>query len=137
MTKEELNCVRELKKKICGFEKNLRALRVASTHLVPILDGLPHSKFARSSVETIALKITENESAIGELCGVLPTLKAELADKIVREVNDPFEQTFLVLRYVECCPFREIAHRMKYSMRALFKIHERILKSCTSGHIDA
>lgn len=137
MSHEELKRVHELKKKICGLEKTLHDLRVASENLVPILDGLPHSTLARSRVEAIALKIVERGREKDTLCALLPTVKAELADTIMREVSEPIVQTLLILRYVECCPFKDIARRMRYALRAVFKIHERALKECTTVHIDA
>ena len=128
MTREELNSVKDLKKKICGLEKDLRALRVAAENLVPILDGLPHSTLAQSRVEKIALKTVETEHEHERLCGLLPVVKAELADKIMRSGCGFSLQTLLILRYVECCSYKETAHRMKITLRHVFRLHEKFLK---------
>lgn len=137
MTEEELNRVRDIKRNICELEKHLRALRVAAENIVPILDGLPHSTLARSRVEKITLSIVENEQQLEKTLRVLVQAKSELADKIMGEIDKPELQTMLILRYVECCRFKDVAHRMHYSLRALFRIHERFIKEYIHGHLDA
>lgn len=129
MTKEELCSVRELQKKIRTHEQRLEALRMSAKNIVPILDGLPHATEAKSKVEKIALRIVEVERELEELRGQLVQSKSGLADKIMREVEAPEVQTLLILRYVDCCPYKEIARRMRYALRHVFKLHERFLKS--------
>ena len=137
MTWEELNGVRNLNQTVCGIEKRLRALRVAAENIVPILDGLPHAAIAHSQVEKIALKIVESERELEQNLRILTERKAELADKIMSEFAQSETQTLLTLRYVECCTFKEVAHRMQYALRHVFKLHEQILKEGICGHIDA
>ena len=45
MTEQELNSGHDLKKQIRDLEKHLQTLRLSAENLVPILDGLPHSKY--------------------------------------------------------------------------------------------
>ena len=134
MTEQELNAVRELNKKIRDVERHLQSLRIAAENLVPVLNGLPHSKGAKSRVEKIALDIVATERELVSLQEHLPLTKAELADKILHEVNAPDLQTLLVLRYVECLSFEKIARQMKSSLRHIYRLHGKIFKmslSCT------
>lgn len=97
-------------------------------NITPIIDGLPHSSGAKSSVEKTALKIVEHEREIEHLRGQLLKEKSRLADMIMTQVNDPTLQTLLILRYVACCSFKETARRMRYGIRYVFKLHENFLK---------
>lgn len=128
MTKDDLNQVRDLQKKIRESERRLQTLRISADNLVPILDGLPHSDFARSRVEKIALTIIESERELESLRLLFFKTKSELADKIMHEVDEPSLQTLLVLRYVECCTYKETAHRMKITLRHAFRLHEKIFQ---------
>ena len=137
MTEQELNSVRELKKRIRDLESHLQSLRTAAENLTPILDGLPHSTERKSRVEKIALMIVEDTRELESLRKELIPAKSKLADIILREVEDITVQTLLVLRYVECCPVKEVARRMQYSVRAVFKMHAHFLKEFIRGHTRA
>ena len=128
MTEKELNAVRELKKQIRDIERHLQALRLSAENLVPIPDGLPHSSEAKSRVEKIALMIVVDERELTSLNEEFLLAKAELLDKILRSVDEPSLQTLLVLRYVECLSFKEIARRMRFTLRHVFRLHEKIFK---------
>ena len=120
MTEQELNSVRDLKKRIRDLETRLQTLRLSAENLVPILDGLPHSTEAKSRVEKLALEIVEKESELTALREQIILDKSRLAD--------------LILRYIECLSFRETARRMKYGLRHIYKIHEKFLKNGTPWH---
>ena len=128
MTEKELNVVRELKKKIRDVERHLQALRLSVENLVPILDGLPHSSETKSRVEKFALMIVADEHELIALNEKILLAKSELLDKILREVDEPSLQTLLVLRYVECLSFKETARRMRFTLRHVFRLHEKIFK---------
>lgn len=134
MTEQELNGVRELRNKICVLERRLQELRTSAENLVPILDGLPHSSEAKSRVEKIALMIVEDERELTALNEAILLARSELADKILREVDEPTLQTLLVLRYVECLSFKETARRMKITLRHLYRLHEKFFKNVTPLH---
>lgn len=125
----ELNIVRELKKLLTKEEQRLDALRINAVNIVPILDGLPHAKTAQSRVEKNALKIIESEHEIEHLQTELIRAKTTTLDKIMSKVDEPNHQTLLVLRYVECLSFREIARRMHFVLRNIFNLHDAALKS--------
>lgn len=128
MTLEDLNSCRALQIQIGTVTNHLAGLRMSAANLVPILDGMPHSKEAKSRVERIALEIIEDECELTALQSEYELAKARLTDKILLEVSDPVIQTLLVLRYVECCSFRETARRINYSLRQVFRLHETFLK---------
>lgn len=133
MTKEELNRVRELQKKMRDCERRLQTLRISVDNLVPILDGLPHGTTARSRVEKIALLIVESEQELSELGKRVEQERSELVAQLVCEVDDLILLNLLALRYVKCCTFKEIARRMRITLRHVFRLHEKFLKC----HIDA
>lgn len=137
MTEQELFSVREMKSGIKALEKKLQTLRMSAGNLVPIIDGLPHATQAKSRVERISLMIVECERELDNLRDRLIKAKSDLADKIMCEVSEPVLQTLLVLRYVECLPFKDIAHRMVFGLRYIFKLHDKILKKGICGHIAA
>lgn len=128
MTEKELNSVRDLNRQIRRLEQHLQALRLSAENLVPILDGLPHSNEAKSRVEKIAFMIIESERALDSLRKELTLAKSELVDKILREVDAPALQTLLALRYVESLSFKETARRMRFTLRHVFRLHEKFLK---------
>lgn len=128
MTEKELNSVRELNKQIRRQEQHLQALRLSAENLVPILDGLPHSNEAKSRVEKIALMIIESERELENLRKEMTAAKSELVEKILRAVDEPAMQTLLALRYVECLSFKETARRLRFTLRHVFRLHEKFLK---------
>ena len=128
MTEKELNSVRELKKQIRILEQHLQALRLSAENLVPILDGLPHSSEAKSRVEKIALMIIEDERELETLRKQIISAKSELLDKILREIEEPTLQALTALRYVECLSYKEAARRMTFTLRHVFRLHEKFLK---------
>ena len=128
MTEKELNIVRELKKQIRDLERHLQALRLSAENLVPILDGLPHSNSAKSRVEKIALMIIESERELENLRAQLDRASEELPARIHDEVSDVQERTLLLLRYVACMRFRDIAFQLERSEARVFQIHHDVLK---------
>ena len=130
----ELNQVRELKKRIQAVERHLQALRMSAENLVPIIDGLPHAKEAKSRVEKIALMIVASEREIETFREEIIQTKSALADKILCEVEEPTLQVLLVLRYVECLSFKDVARRMKSSLRHVYRLHEKFFKHVTCLH---
>ncbi|MBR0289064.1 MAG: hypothetical protein IJQ82_08805 [Selenomonadaceae bacterium] len=134
MTKKELNSIREMNKKIRELERRLQELRISAENLVPIIDGLPHSSEAKSRVERIALMIVEHERDLEKFRDQIILAKSELVHTILREVDEPTLQALLMLRYVECLSFKETARRMKFTLRHLYRLHEKIFKNVTLLH---
>lgn len=137
MTEQELFVVCNLKREIKDLEKKLQTLKMSAGNLVPIIDGLPHATQAKSRVERITLMIVDAERELDSLRDRLVQAKTELADKIMCDFSEPPIQTLLILRYVECLPFKDIAPRMFYGLRYVFKLHDKIFKLGICGHIAA
>ena len=127
MTAKELNSVRELNKIIRDLERHLQILLISEQNLTPVINGLPHATELKSRVEKIALKIVDDERELASLREQLPQEQSRLADIITREVSAPSLQTLLILRYVACLPFKEIARRMNFTLRHVFRLHKKIL----------
>lgn len=51
-------------------------------------------------------------------------------DKLVWGMPEGRNRTVLALRYLECLPWHEIADRLHYAKRSLFRIHEDALEEC-------
>ena len=135
MTDQELNRVRDLRQRIRDLERHLQALRLSVENLVPVIDGLPHSHEVSRRVEKLAVKIVDAEQELDQLREEMLRAKSELVNIITGKVEDPTLQTLLILRYVSCCTFKETARRMRFTLRYIFKLHEKILKEFISVHI--
>lgn len=128
MTVQEINKARELCKRIRELERQIAALCLSRDNIVPVLDGMPHATEIKSKVEKLALRIVENQRVLDNLRVEFEAEKARLVSVIMTEFDDPTEQSLLLLRYVACLPFREIARRMQYGLRHVFKLHDRLVK---------
>ena len=128
MTAQEINKARELSKRIRELERQIAALCLSRDNIVPVLDGMPHASDLKSKVEKFALQIVENQRVLEDLRVELAQEKLRLVSVITAEFDDPTAQSLLLLRYVSCLSFREIARRMSYGLRHVFKLHDRLLK---------
>ena len=132
MTKAELHEVRELRKRIKETEQKIEIIRARQTNLVPLMDGMPRAKNARSKVEDLTVKVMELQSELEDLHEKYLDAQAALADKIMTDLDEPNLQTVLIFRYVECLTYREIARRMNFTVRHVFDIHSKFFRL----HID-
>lgn len=128
MAVQEINKARELSKRIRELERQIAALCLNRDNIVPVLDGMPHASEIKSKVEKLALRIVENQRVLDNLRVEFETEKARLVSAILSEFDDPTAQSLLLLRYVSCLSFREIARRMQYGLRHVFKLHDRLVK---------
>ena len=128
MAVAEINKARELSKRIRELERHIAALCLSRDNIVPVLDGMPHASDLKSKVEKLALQIVENQRVLDSLRVELRQEKNRLASAIMTEVDAPIAQSLLLMRYVSCLPFREIARRMSYGLRHVFKLHDKLLK---------
>lgn len=142
MTFEELNAVRNLKKR---YEIEVEKLKALKTCISPTtvkfsretnkngesytcLDVMPKSHTPTSPTENLVLRITDSEDRINALSAQLETEKIKLADKIQAEVTDENEQILLFYRYISCKPFKEIGKAMNVSESHVYFKHRKILK---------
>lgn len=128
MTVSEINKARELSKRIRELERQITALILSRDNIVPVLDGMPHATEVKSKVERLALRIVEGERELESLRAEFEQEKTRIANAIMMNFDEPTKQTLLLLRYVSCLSFREIAHRLHYGLRYVFKLHDRLVK---------
>lgn len=128
MTEQELNSVRELKKRIRDLESHLQSLRTAAENLTPILDGLPHSTERKSRVEKIALMIVEEERELEDLREAAADAAVTLARRIKHADLTFQEREVAMLRYVACMNFRDIEAKLHMSDARIFFLHRQAEK---------
>lgn len=134
MTLNELNEVRNLKNSLSGEEKKLQAI-------VEVLKSQPHKYgksegggsggVGKSPYDIYIVWKADTENKIARLQAELAAAIPRLTKKIKIEVTDATEQTLLIYRYIDLKSYRYIAHTLRYSLRHIFRIHERLIKNFT------
>lgn len=127
MTKQELKSVLLLKHKISAQEGYIETLRLSAENLVPVPSDMPRSLDISKRVENLAIKLVEAGNKLAELQAQFFQAKLSLTEKILVEVSDPTLQKFVLLRYVECLSYKDTAHRMRYTLRHIYRLHEKFL----------
>lgn len=147
MTFEELNIVRKLKKQISDEEQKLQGFRDLAQSITPqatrvtyregkkeisytCLDAQPKGSSKDSRIEMTVALIVDTEKIIADLKMQLEKETPILIKKITENFSDPAEQKILFQRYVICNSFREIARIFHYSLRQIFRVHDRAKKKC-------
>lgn len=136
MTKEELNGVREINKRIRDLEWRLQALRVEADNIVPVLDGLPHATQIKSRVEKLALNIAEYDSELVRLREQFVSAALDLSNKIDNAQLSSQEKAVLSLRYVSCMNFQDIWLKLDISDARIFYLHRTALKKILKIQVD-
>lgn len=139
MTFEELNVIRNLKKRLSDEEQKLEALKLSVESIVPqfsrnkdgftCLDDLPKAKIRDSRTEKMVLMIIDAERRIASTHSRIDEEIAALTEKIQREVVSETDQALLIHRYVNCKNFREIGILLGFSEAHTYFTHRRILKN--------
>lgn len=99
-------------------------------NLVPVLDGMPHATDIKSRVEAIALKTIMAEGELAALREEYLQAKVKLTSQILDEVEDPTNQTLLILRFVELKTWTQVAQLMHVDRRWLFRRYKKFATSC-------
>lgn len=134
MRLDELNAVRRLKLALTEAEEKLKRVDAALTNATAIRDGLPRAAVLTSRIERLTLKRLELLSTLDNLRGRLEETAIDLATRICQTVPDEFDQTLLLLRYVECLSWTQVAERLDFERRSVFRLHKKILSlACTSS----
>lgn len=129
MTYEELNVVRNLKKKLEAEKQKLSALRESITPATPKLNDAPHGTNTASPTEKLATMITDTERKIANLNIRIEIESFKLTNKIQAEVPNETEQALLIHRYINCKHFRDIGFLMGFSEAHVYFTHRKILKT--------
>lgn len=125
-TKEWLSQAFTLNNRIRSIEEQIEAIRTAAEKATPSLTGLPKATTTRSSMEIQAVRIADMEIGLRRDYYRLTALKAEIY-RAINQVDDPQARLVLELRYLLFLRWYEIANRMNYSTRAVFKLHRKAL----------
>ena len=83
---------------------------------------------AGSKFDDILIKMEAVQAEISAAERNLIAAKNELTQKILTAIDDPTAQTLLIIYYVECQSFRKTARVLNYSLRQIFRLHDKILK---------
>ena len=123
----DLNKVRRLKMERTWLEENLQWNSQAANVLKG--NGQARAKTMTSATEALVLKRMSLEGKLKALDKRIQATAAELAAEICKRVDGGKYQTVLLLRYVDCLPWEEVAARMDYSRRQAERIHDAALMS--------
>lgn len=127
MDKEELRELIHLDEKIETKRRQLE--RLMKTRLS--IKGIDYSKdrvqtSSHSGQEDLIIKIIDLEREINRDINELVDKKAIAREKISHVHG--VQGTVLEMRYLECMTWQEIAYRLSYSIRTVYKIHGQALQ---------
>ena len=108
----KLTSVREIKSQLLSRQASLESLQ-AITERLP----LPS--------ESLNPLMLDEEREIARLQVELDAATSELSEEINRRVSNTAQRRILILRYVDCLSFKEIARRVRYSERNCYHLHRR------------
>lgn len=127
MEKEALKEIIYLNDRINSKIRQLKELRLTREGV----KGIDYSRdkvqtSVTSSIENTVIKIVDYEEAINKDIDKLIDMKNE-ARKLINKVKGPCG-TVLEMRYLECMRWEEIAYRLHYGIRHVFKLHGQALE---------
>lgn len=119
----ELTACRELRRKIAALEERLIQLRGVTIGAQTFdLSGVRTSA-AEPLPEKLTRLIVDAERELRALRAEFASTAAELTGEIFQRVTDTKAAQVLMLRYVACRTFTEIASSVNYSASHVFKLH--------------
>ncbi len=130
MTKDELYSIRNLNSVMRALEQRRAMLLSTAEDLVPIVDGMPRVREpTKSKVAELATKILTVDEALDTAREQIVRAKISLTKKILADVSDSALQKFAILRYVKCLSYKDTAHFMRYTLRHVYRLQDRLLKN--------
>lgn len=94
-----------------------------ATKCTATLTGMPRGGGSSSQVESGAMMLDAAREAHRSICDELEVMRKELGP-MVETLEDPLEKSVMRLRYMDGCSGREIAYRLTYSERHVFRVLE-------------
>ena len=119
----KLERVTELYRELESRQARLAAVKAAT--LQPARQDMPPSQGVSKPTERITVEILALEEEITRLQAEIIGAKSELAILILEKVSDSAVAQILIRRYVRCETFHRIAAEMRYSLRHVFRLHEK------------
>ena len=128
MTREELRRVRTLTRQLNDLKQRLVSLKYLSTSISSSWRMGIQTRGGTSKIDDILIKMEAVQAEISAAERNLIAAKNELTQKILTAIDDPTAQTLLIIYYVECQSFRKTARVLNYSLRQIFRLHDKILQ---------
>ena len=127
--KEYLQQAFLIDRRIKAKERQLDSLKAHAVYTTPQFEEVvvSTSAYAKSALEESAVKIMELESYIASQIDELTKMRRNIAD-VIQAINNPEYETILEMRYLSFMSWDEIAARMDYCKRYMFKVHGRALE---------
>ena len=128
MNKEELMDIMYLDSRIESKLRQLESLK----NTKDCLGSIDYSKDrvqtsnTTSSIESAVIRIVDLEQEINEDIDELVSMKQKAREEINK--TSALGRMILEMRYFECMKWEEIAYRLNYSIRAVYKIHGQALE---------
>ena len=123
-----LGSYRWAKKDVEALAREIESLRARKTSATFTQEEGPRSTAPRDMSDYIVtLEALEERLEVLQR-KELKTLQR--VDKLVWGMPEGRNRTVLAMRYLECLPWHEIADRLHYVTRSLFRIHEEALEEC-------
>ena len=119
----ELTACRQLRQKITALEERLSQLRDVSIKTQTFDAAGVRTAAAESMPEKLTRLIVDGETELEKLRAEFALTADELASEIFSRVTDTKCAQVLMLRYVACRPFAEIADEVNYTLSHVFKLH--------------
>lgn len=126
-SKQWLQRAYNLKRRIAAKEMHLEELRTQAEHITADLTGMPRGSGPSSPVERVAVQIADMSMSL-ELDWMDFFVYQDEIRKMIDRIDDPAVMQVLSARYISYMPWREIAERLHYSERAVYKIHRKGLR---------
>lgn len=133
MTIIELYEVRELRNELTKELDRQRSLEAAIDGLTSTLDGMPHAPNRTSRTERLATLLVDTTDIIRTLNERIIEAAVRLTERIVQTDLTTHERDVLILRYVKCQSFNQIANKINLSRGYMFRVHSDALKKVTQA----
>ena len=125
--KEYLSQAYRIDQRINSKLEQVCSLRELATKATSTLTGTP-STHTSHSMESIIAKMVDLEDEINRDIDALVDLKHEIVTAI-KAVGNPEHQTLMELRYLCFNTWEEIAIKMGYSVRSVFRMHDAAVEN--------
>lgn len=124
MTKQDLTAAIEIQKKLTRFENRLFDLE-ATGGIRTSLQSAGGRSGAHGNAAVIAGELASEVSQLRKQLEIEQTILRRALDKTEL---DETERKLMLLRYVECRGWKEVAARMAYSIPQTYRLHAAILE---------
>lgn len=127
--KGKFSAIKNLRQEISALKEKIKFLDDSLTNMTATLDGLPKAQSKDDRTARLIAAKVDLQRLLEEKTTDLAVLRADVTCYLfARQSLSNGELKVLLLRYVDCLPFAEIARQMKFSENRIFEHHRRGLK---------